>query len=279
MPDVDGYELLKRVRALGEAERRQAAGHRAHRLRALRGPHARAARRLSRPRREAGRAVRARRHRRHRCRSRRRFGLGRSASAERRSTPGEAYMFDVPKHRSVNARPGIQGLSAPRAAVCDRRYRPPGLERDARRSSISGRGLEGVGARAQPRMDGRLHARNRRAPCPARQDDDGATAFRAADRGRGVGHHVRDDAAGEPRRCGRVAADHPRQPAHRPRGHRAGEASRREYAGARALRPARFAGRTRADRKRWRAARSGAAVKRAPRSGARGRPHRLPDGR
>ena len=59
MPDVDGYELLRRIRALGAPSRRPSARDRPHRLRALRGSDPRAAGRLPRPRREAGRALRA----------------------------------------------------------------------------------------------------------------------------------------------------------------------------------------------------------------------------
>ena len=63
MPDADGFELLRRVRALGPERGGQGPRDRAHRLRALRGSDARAARRLSRARLEAGRSVRARRDR------------------------------------------------------------------------------------------------------------------------------------------------------------------------------------------------------------------------
>ena len=72
MPDVDGYELLRRIRALGPEPGRPSARHRPHRLRALRGSDPRAAGRLPGPRREAGRALRARGHRRQRGRPRRR---------------------------------------------------------------------------------------------------------------------------------------------------------------------------------------------------------------
>ena len=61
MPDVDGYELLRRVRALGPSAA-AASRHRAHRVRAHRGPDACPARRLRRPRLEAGRGLRAGRH-------------------------------------------------------------------------------------------------------------------------------------------------------------------------------------------------------------------------
>ena len=57
MPDVDGFELLRRVRALGEARGREGAGHRAHRVRAVRRPHAGAAAGLPRARGQARGAV------------------------------------------------------------------------------------------------------------------------------------------------------------------------------------------------------------------------------
>ena len=59
MPDVDGYELLRRVRALGPDARRPRPGDRADRVRAHRGSDAGPARRLRRARVEAGRGVRA----------------------------------------------------------------------------------------------------------------------------------------------------------------------------------------------------------------------------
>ena len=66
MPDADGFELLRRVRALGPERGGKRARDRADRVRALRGSDARAARRLSGPRLEAGRSVRAGRDRRER---------------------------------------------------------------------------------------------------------------------------------------------------------------------------------------------------------------------
>ena len=59
MPEIDGYELLRQVRALGEGRGGKLAGGRAHRVRAPRGSHPRAPRRVPRPRREAGRLGRA----------------------------------------------------------------------------------------------------------------------------------------------------------------------------------------------------------------------------
>ena len=72
------------------------------------------------------------------------------------------------------------------------------------------------------------------------------------------------------------AAHHPRQSARRPRGHRAGDASRCDDAGPGAARPRRFDRAVAADRGARNAARRRAAAQRAAGNGNRRRPRRLP---
>ena len=187
-------------------------------------------------------------------------------------------MIDLRSIEAFATRQQPQGLSAPGTAVRREGYRQAGLERPARRPAVPAGGAERGGARAQPRVDGGFHAGHRRAARPARQDDDGAAALRAADRSRRVGHHVRHGAAGEPGRARRPAAHHPRQPARRcARTSLQAMHLRERNAGPRTALPRRFDRAVAADRGRCASAqRADASVDGAAGNGRHRRSHRLP---
>ena len=164
----------------------------------------------------------------------------------------------------------LSGPALPISAIGAQRLEPA-----RRRPAVAAGGDPRFGARAQPRVDARLHRVDRRAAGAARQDNDGAADLRtAACRGR-LGDYRRQRAAARPLRALRRAPrPHGQSTPRRGRGRR-GDPPARRASRPRVSFPHRFAGATGVDRTSRRIADDVAQAHGAGRAGRAGRSHRL----